>query len=710
MTTPALATTTNSLFSTKTTDYSYDTNNFSFSNTTSYLNDNYTSSLYGSNIQTTTASVHQTDEQSKVGNLFGKLSSAASALKSTVEKQLPHPTSTTIATTTTSSFTGLWSGSGIGLSSLSSMTTTTSIVTTTSNTTSNMVNNFLNSNKLPPIPTITSSVYDMDITTLPTSTTNNYQSLLETRSTNDNDDSMFSRFNSYESESVPYSTSNDLSMYTTATQGQDLTLTEYDNGDLYGETDLGYDYGGGTTDIGNLKEDLDGFGDSFYTNQQSSLVTTTHNTTSRLGISDINNYTLPATTASSTLTTTALPKTLPPIPDSAYDTQNSNLYEDYTDINSYLNPIITTSAAITTTAPATISSTMNDYDGMLDTTTSLHNDYNASIPYEEQYDNQNIISSNVTSTATTGLTTNHMTDSAYTSDYYDNCQYDYEYTENETDYLASGDIIEKGKQQPITSTSLYQNNITNNNNIYTTSTLPSLTSANNYTATSGINTTTNSFSQQSSRPSLEQAKQQEPNKTASILGQSKSLLGGLSNMIGSSVTSLISKSSELTKPAGAATTPSTTNTSSLGGFGSNVFGNQFNNSAAAVTTSSSLFGSSTMPLATTTSSNLLSTTNTYGYDTSMNNMSSAPATSTVDSMMNSTDYGNNSLYNDCGLMIDNVHGMTGMMDQPANLEPYREDFEDEFQNNEMVGNQMDDSYTNGYYDENQVNKYIIKLF
>lgn len=647
-------TTTNSMF--QKSEFGYD-NNLS---STYLMNDNYnSSSIFGSNV-TTAASVHHTDEHSKVDNLFGKLSSAASALKSTVQKQLPHPTltPTTIATTST----------GFGVTSIATSSTT--------------ANSFLQNNKLPPIPTITNSVYGMD--SLTTTTGNNFQTL-ETRSTNENDDSMFSRFNSYESESVPYSTSNDLSMYTI---GQDV-IPEYDNnGDLYGETDLGYDYGG--NDIGGtVKQDLDGFGDSFY-NQQSSTTTMTHNTTSRLGISD-NNYTL--STASTTV-----PKTLPPIPDSAsiYDTQNSNLY-DYASDNSYMNPIITTAAAITTTA-ATISSTIgtNDitnYDGTLDT---MSHDY----PYEEQYDNQNIISSNVTRTVTPGL--NPMTDSAYTSDYYDNCQYDYEYTENETDYLASGDIIEKGKQP---SSTLYQNN--NNNNNYTAST--ALNTSTNYTMTTGV---TGSYQQQQpqqpSRPSLEQAKQQEPNKTASILGQSKSLLGGLSNMIGSSVTNLISKSSELTKPAGStatATTPS--NTSSLGFGSASAFGgmsNQYNNTTISTTTSSSLFGTSTA--ATTASSNLLS--NTFGYDQTMNNMTtSATATTTVDSMMNSTvtDY-SNSLYNDTtgGMLIDNVHGLMDHQ-QPEILEPYREDFEDEFHNrSEMVDNQhnLDDAYTNGYYDENQV--------
>lgn len=636
-----MTTTTNPLL--QKSDFGYE-NNLS---STYLMNDNYntSSSIFGSNV-TTAASVHHSDEHSTVGNLFGKLSSAASALKSTVEKQLPHPTHTTVTTTPNYS---------TGVNSI---------------TTSSMANSFLQNNKLPPIPTITNSLYGTDNVTA-----------LETRSTNDNDDSMFSRFNSYESESVPYSTSNDLSMYTS---GQDV-IPEYDNnGDLYGETDLGYDYGGNEIGgVGAVKEDLDGFGDSFY-NQS----TTTHNTTSRLGISD--NYTVSTASA-------VVPKTLPPIPDSAsiYDTQNSNLY-NYASDNSYMNPIITTAA---TTTAATISSTIGthditNYDGTLDTMSHL-NDY----PYEDQYDNQNIISSNVTSTATPGLTTNHMTDSAYTSDYYDNCQYDYEYTENETDYLASGDIIEKGKQP---SSNLYQNN--NNNNNYTTST--SLTST-NYTMTSGVT----SYQQQQqlpSRPSLEQAKQQEPNKTASILGQSKSLLGGLSNMIGSSVTNLISKSSELTKPASTAQTGATTpsNTSSLGFGSASAFSgisNQYNN---ATTTSSSLFGSSI--LTTTTSSNLL-TTNTYGYnDSTINNMttSATAATTTVDSMMNSTAATDYSLYNDTsgGMMIDNTHGLMDHQ-QPEILEPYREDFEDEFHNhNEMVDNQhnLDDAYTNGYYDENQV--------
>lgn len=654
--TPA-TTTTNSML--QKSDFGYE-NNLS---STYLMNDNYnSSSIFGSNV-TTAASVHHSDEHSKVDNLFGKLSSAASALKSTVQKQLPHPT---LTPTTTS--TGI-----IGVTSIATSSSTT--------------NSFLLNNKLPPIPTITNSLYGLD--SLQT-TTGNFQAL-ETRSTNENDDSMFSRFNSYESESVPYSTSNDLSMYTI---GQDV-IPEYENdGDLYGETDLGYDYGG--NDIGGtVKEDLDGFGDSFYNQQSSTTTTMTHNTTSRLGISD-NNYTLSTTSAT-------VPKTLPPIPDSAsiYDTQNSNLY-DYASDNSYMNPIITTATAITTTA-ATLSSTIgtNDitnYDGTLDTMSHL-NDYT----YEEQYDNQNIISSNVTSTATPGLTTNHMTDSAYTSDYYDNCQYDYEYTENETDYLASGDIIEKGKQP---SSNLYQNN--NNNNNYTAST--SLNTSTNYTMTTGV---TGSYQQQQpSRPSLEQAKQQEPNKTASILGQSKSLLGGLSNMIGSSVTNLISKSSELTKPAGStatATTPS--NTSSLGFGSASAFSgmnNQYNNATVSTTSSSSLFGSSTLAAATTTSSNL-HTSNTYGYNdnTTMNNMTtSATATTTVDSMMNSTvtDY-SNTLYNETtGMLIDNTHGLIDHQ-QPEILEPYREDFEDEFHNqNEMMDNQhnLDDAYTNGYYDENQV--------
>lgn len=665
-------TTTNSMLHKS--EFGYD-NNLS---STYLMNDNYnSSSIFGSNVTTTTAaSVHHSDEHSKVDNLFGKLSSAASALKTTVQKQLPHPSLTPIITPT--------------------MTTTSSSfgVTSSSFTTSSMAGNaFLQNNKLPPIPTITNSLYGMDNVT---TTTSSYQPM-ETRSTNDNDDSMFSRFNSYESESVPYSTSNDLSMYTA---GQDVIPEYENNGDLYGETDLGYDYGGNDIMGGStVKEDLDGFGESFY-NQQSS--TTTHNTTSRLGISD--DYTTTLSTASAAL----VPKTLPPIPDSAsiYDTQNSNLYDYGSSDNSYMNPIITTAAAITTTAANTISSIsgtndITNYDGTLDTMSHL-NDY----PYEEQYDNQNIISSNVTSTATPGLTTNHMTDSAYTSDYYDNCQYDYEYTENETDYLASGDIIEKGKQLP--GSNLYQNNNNNNNN-YTTST--SLTST-NYTMTTGVTSYQQQQQQQSSsRPSLEQAKQQEPNKTASILGQSKSLLGGLSNMIGSSVTNLISKSSELTKPASStaatATTPS--NTSSALGFGSasafSGISNQYNN--ATTTTSSSLFGQPSSVTA-TTSSNLL-TSNTYGYNEStINNMTSTiAATSTVDSMMNSTvtDY-NNALYNDSGMLIDNVHH--GLMDhqQPEILEPYREDFEDEFHNNhnEMGENQLnlDDAYTNGYYDENQV--------
>uniref|UniRef100_A0A336KAX6 CSON003122 protein n=1 Tax=Culicoides sonorensis TaxID=179676 RepID=A0A336KAX6_CULSO len=708
------------------TDYSYDNNLITTS--TYLMNDNYNNtSTYGSNITTTQASVHQQptthDDHSKIDNFLGKFSLAASALKSTVEKNLPHPTLhstsiiTPVTTTTTIGITSSLSfNTSYGLTSNSIFSSNTGNLTSVPTTTA--YNN--QNSKLPPIPTITNSIYGMDsnllssnaTTTTTTSNVNNINSMImETRSTNENDDSMFSRFNSYESESVPYSTSNDLSMYGHNT---------YDNGsDMYGaETDLGYDYSSGmnnhndiigvTVPVTTTASDLDGFGDSFYNKNQfsSTITTTTHN---RLGISD--DYNTGTTTTSASIVVPS--KTLPPIPDnsSIYDTQNSNLYDYQTSDNGYMNSIITTTTSITTTTTVgTHSYGTHDYDGTLIDTTSSHlNDY---LYGDDLYNNQNLPAS-TTATTTTGLTTNHMTDSAYTSDYYDNCQYDYEYTENEENYLASGDIIEKGKQQA-NSSNLYANNNNINNNyssiLTSTSTIPttSLNSASYTTTTPGV--TSYQQQQQPVRPTLEQAKQQEPNKTASILGQSKSLFGGLGNMIGVGVTSLISKSAELTKttgisnsgatPAAAATTPS--------GFGS-AFGisNQFNSTTTTTTTSSTLYASQ---ITTTTTTSLTTTTNPYSYTDTMNTINTSSATTTLDPMINSSDY-SNTLYHNTdtmanGMMYDSMHN--NMLDSahPEILEPYREDFEDEFHNHQhpndmMDGNQLGDEYMNGYYDENQ---------
>lgn len=451
--------------------------NTSFDNNLSYLmnNDNNLTNL------TTTSSYGVVDDYLLQDDLYGNKK------PSTPKKQLPQPTKPALTSTLSSA-----------LSSLA--------------------------NKLPPIPSINTSLYS-----------NDPLQPLETKSTNDNDDSMFSRFNSYESESAPYSTSNDLSMHTlnNSTSKYDNTATSghlYGNGDMYG-TDM--DYYTGDHDSSDLS----------YQTQQN-----------RISISDMTTSSfLASILGSSAITTTAPSKTLPPIPDNAYsssklDTQNSNMSYLSDDYPTTLNHLDSNYMDTSTT-----SNLHDDYLGTCETPTNVSHLLNNDYQFDEQY---NTTDFNATSTTTAPITTstaNHLTDSAYTSDYYENCQYDYEYTENETDYLASGDIIEKGK------TNLYQNNNNYNNSSLmggggllntpmTTSSIGMSSSllttqqqlntaiTSNTTITSSlsssafINNSSNLTQQQS--PMLGQAKQQEPNKTASILGQSKSLLGGLGSMIG----------------------------------------------------------------------------------------------------------------------------------------------------------------------------------
>lgn len=290
-------------------------------------------------------------------------------------------------------------------------TSSTTTTTTTSSVTSALSSLFTKklpqpsilkhvANKLPPIPGVAPLM----------------ETPMETRS---DEEAQFSRFNSYDSESVPYSNSNDMtaSMYSQPSTKHDIT---FGNGDGLDEF---YEENGDahTTDI------------------------------SRITVEQNSNF-------------------------YNFNEDDLDMEEECTDISKLANF------------------------------------------KDEQFNKIFTDNSQPQSGATSGgvgvlpskLTTN------YSNDYYDNCQYNYEYAENETDYIASGDIIDiKSKSA---TNQIYQSN--NNNNYATTK--PQSSSLNHH-----------------QQQPLSAAKQQEQNKTASILGQSKSLLGGLSSMINSGISNLM---------------------------------------------------------------------------------------------------------------------------------------------------------------------------
>lgn len=308
-----------------------------------------------------------------------------------------------------------------------------------------------------------------------------------------NDDSHISRFNSYESESIPGYSSHDM---TASIYSQPSTKTYNDqttyNGDLDDLTDddpLTKDMPPDTTDISRI------LASAQHQQQQQNQSTYSCN-----------------------------------------NEQNSNLYDDYAEdlwSDIHMEEEVTDISKLANFQEDPFNKNLEEMTKTSTMNTNTRTTTNGTMSKLQK---------TKTTSAMTKIDTTSMyqNNGQYSDDYFDNCQYDYEYTDNETDYLASGDIIDR------------KSNLYPNNNNYAAPNNAAVPASHQQMMMMSSTASRMPMTLNNAVTTAESAKQQEPNKTASILGQSKSLLGGLSSMISGGISSGISKLASTAPDAAAA--------------------------------------------------------------------------------------------------------------------------------------------------------------